>query len=105
MFGNFTVVGKTGRSSAENDSFYDDDLYFSTWSRDLGIYSRCPSSSNSSIYISVVQSFILRLERGNKITEHFDCKIELFQNYHDLVGFSVIALIGCRDINVNTDCQ
>ena len=53
----------------------------------------------------MVQSFILRLERGNRVTEHLDCyKIELIQNYHDLVSFSVIALIGFRDINVNTDC-
>ena len=53
----------------------------------------------------MVESFILRLERGNRVTEHLDCyKIELIQNYHDLVSFSVIALIGFRDINVDTDC-
>ena len=68
----------------------------------------------------MVQSFILRLERDNRVTEHLDCyKIELIQNYHDLVSFSVIALIGLvsdlvsfsvialigfRGINMNTDC-
>ena len=57
------------------------------------------------LYINVVQSLILRLERGNRVTEPLDCyKIELIQNYHDLISFSVIALIGFRDINVNTDC-
>ena len=69
--------------------------YFNTWSSDFGIYSPCSS----------IQSFILRFERGNRGTEHLGChKIELSQNYHDLVSFSVIALIGFRCINVNTDC-
>ena len=53
----------------------------------------------------MVESFILRLERGNRVTEHLDCyKIELIQNYHDLVSFSAVALIDFRTINVDTDC-
>ena len=46
----------------------------------------------------MVQSFILRLERVNRVTEHLDCyKIELIQNYHDLVSFSVIGPVSFSD--------
>ena len=57
---------------------------FSTVGQAILVFIHVVRPARILLQINVVQCFILRLERGNRVTEHLDCyKIELIQNYHN----------------------